>query len=84
VRSKTWRSFWKAFDALPADVQAMARTKFKLWNVRPEHPSLHFKELQKGVWSVRITEKYRALGLRERDLIVWYWIGTHDEYDKLV
>jgi hypothetical protein len=25
---------------------------------------------------------YRALGLREGDLIVWFWIGTHEEYNR--
>jgi hypothetical protein len=37
-----------------------------------------------SVWSVRINLQYRALGRRRGELIVWFWIGTHDEYDKLI
>jgi len=27
---------------------------------------------------------YRALGVRNNDCIVWLWIGSHEEYDKLL
>jgi len=73
-----------AFDALPADVQQAAREKFKLWRRDPFHPSLQFKQLKKELWSVRITASYRALGLRNGEEIIWFWIGTHREYDKLI
>jgi hypothetical protein len=34
-------------------------------------------------WSVRIGEQYRAVGERVGDKIIWTWIGTHNEFDKL-
>jgi len=35
------------------------------------------------VWSVRIGRSYRALGKRtDADTIVWYWIGSHEDYNN--
>ena len=48
-----------------------------------KHPSLHFKRLGE-VWSVRVGAHYRALGTEVQDAILWVWIGTHGEYDKIV
>jgi hypothetical protein len=84
VRSRARRRFWERFDALPAIVQHAARKKYKLWRSNPAHPSLHFKELGPSLWSIRINDNYRALALREKDLVVWFWIGTHAEYDRLI
>jgi plasmid maintenance system killer protein len=51
----------------------------------PRHPSLHFKKLHTNLYSVRVGNNYRALGiLYENDLIVWIWIGSHADYDKLM
>ena len=81
MNSKALPSFWKCFERLPADIQELARQKYRLWQHNPFHVSLHFKEVQPGIWSIRISQKYRALGQECGDLIVWYWIGTHDDYD---
>lgn len=45
---------------------------------------MQFKPLLGNVWSVRIGDSYRALARRERDLAVWFWIGTHEEYNSFV
>jgi plasmid maintenance system killer protein len=84
VTSKARRSFWAAFATLPQEVQRTARQKFELWRSDPFHPSLHFKELRSGVWSVRVNQQYRALAMRDGDLIAWFWIGPHSEYNRLV
>ena len=34
--------------------------------------------------SVRVGLGYRALGVRHGDDILWFWIGSHAEYDRLV
>jgi hypothetical protein len=51
----------------------------------PAHPSLHFKRLEgyDGVWSVRVNQKYRSVGVRYGEVIQWFWIGTHNEFDTL-
>ncbi|MGA2176895.1 MAG: hypothetical protein ABSH38_18120 [Verrucomicrobiota bacterium] len=82
--SRTHAQFWECFNALPEDVQRIAKEKYRLWDRDCFHPSLHFKPLKDDVWSVRINQSYRALGRRKGALIVWFWIGTHAEYDKLV
>jgi len=49
----------------------------------PYHPSLHLKRIDR-VWSVRVGAHYRALGMDASEAIVWFWIGSHSDYDKLV
>jgi hypothetical protein len=84
VTSRTTRRFWACFDALAPEVQKQARRKYHLWQHDPFHPSLHFKELTPDLWSVRITSSYRALARRSGDWVVWFWIGTHEEYEELI
>ena len=84
MTDKTDPAFWLAFARLPRDVQDAARDKHRLWLSNPFHPSLHFKELASGLWSARVNKQYRVLGRRRADLVVWFWIGTHAEYDRLI
>jgi hypothetical protein len=76
--------FWEAFAKLPREIQELARKKHHLWLVNPHHPSLHFKELTEGLWSVRINAQYRALARRKGEFVLWIWIGPHAEYDRLI
>ena len=46
-------------------------------------PSLHFKRIG-AVWSVRIGDRFRALGHEAPEGIQWFWIGSHSDYDKIV
>jgi hypothetical protein len=82
VTGKAQKRFWKAFDALPPHAQKLAREKYALWKREPYHPSLQFEERRNGVCVVRIGDHYRALGLREADVVAWFWIGTHEEYNR--
>ena len=82
--SKTNEGFWKCFNELPADIQRQARERFQLWCQDSFNAALHFKPLFADVWSVRVNQSYRALGRRRGDLIVWFWIGTHADYDQLL
>lgn len=75
--------FWAHYDALPEEVRATADKNFQILRSNPEHPSLHFKKLGK-LWSVRIGLNYRAPGTSVEDGILWVWIGTHAEYDRIV
>ncbi|MFL6539851.1 MAG: hypothetical protein ACJ8HU_03740, partial [Chthoniobacterales bacterium] len=60
-----------------------ARKAYQLWRREPRHRSLHFKKAGE-VWSVRVSRGYRAVGLLERDTVQWFWIGPHDEYERLI
>lgn len=77
-------AFKPLFDALPQDIQDLAKKNFALLKMNPRHPSLRFKPLRANAWSARIGRNYRAVAAKRGDLYVWFWIGPHDEYDKLV
>ena len=84
--SRITEEFRINFDALPLEVQTKAISKYKIWKTNPGHPSLRFKQIHisKPVFSIRISIGYRALGLKEGDTIIWFWIGSHSDYDKLI
>lgn len=85
MRSRLHSNFRRDFERLPEDVQERAREAYRRFVVDPFHPGLHFKQIRDSHWSVRIGQSYRAVGLRTSDgQIVWYFIGTHDEYDRLL
>ncbi len=86
MKSQTTRRFRESFARLPKSVQRQARVAYRLFQQNPTHPSLHFKTIQAAgsIYSVRISLDYRALGLREADVMIWFWIGSHADYDKLV
>jgi hypothetical protein len=69
---------------LPKPVQEQAREAYRLFARDPAHPGLHLKKVGDNptVVSVRILRGYRALGVREADSIVWFWIGSHTDYDR--
>lgn len=79
----TTKDFWRCFNALPVEVQALARKNYQLLQDDPSHPSLHFKKV-KRLWSVRVGLSYRALAIERDQTCIWFWIGHHDEYDKLI
>jgi Txe/YoeB family toxin of Txe-Axe toxin-antitoxin module len=85
VISKVRPSFWRAYERLSPSIKARAKTAWLLFDRKPEHPSLHFKKLQarNDLWSVRINDQYRAVGMRSGDTIEWLWIGTHNDFDNL-
>jgi hypothetical protein len=85
VKSIALPSFWRAYERLDAEVQAQARFAYAKFNADPNHPSLRFKKLNgsSNRWSVRVSDQYRSVGLREGDTMRWFWIGTHNEFDKL-
>jgi len=83
VRHLASPGFWEAYDALPLSIRNLADENFELLKVSPRHPSLHYKRI--GHYrSVRVGRKYRALAVEVPEGILWFWIGTHPEYDKLL
>lgn len=76
-------SFWRAYEDLPPAIQKLADQHFELLRQNPRHASLRFKRVGK-YWSVRAGGSYRALAVEAPDGLVWFWIGTHAEYDRLI
>ena len=85
MNSRTRPSFWRAHASLDPRTPLAACRAYALFSENPSHPSLRFKKLAGcgNVWSVRINEKYRAIGERHGDTVIWVWIGTHNDFDKL-
>ena len=77
--------FWVLYHRLPVGAKAAVRKSYVLFMQNPGHPSLRFKPLEgyDGVWSVRVNQKYRSVGVRYGEVIQWFWIGTHNEFDRL-
>ena len=86
MKSHTTGRFRKAFQELPSPIQRQAREAYKLFKHNPYHPSLHFKPVHptRPIYSVRVGLDYRALGVRDGDDLIWFWIGFHSNYDKLI
>ena len=84
MNSATLPSFWEGYRSLNDDLKDRANKAFRLWVQNPFHPSLHFKCVnhEENIWSVRVTRGYRTLGLLEGDTVTWFWIGSHDEYER--
>ena len=76
-------AFWAAHEQLPDRVRKQADAHFALLKADPRHPSLHLKRVGK-YWSVRIGPGWRALGVDVEDGILWFWIGSHADYDRLL
>ncbi len=80
---RTTDRFWKCFEKLPSHIQNLAEENFKLLKNYVKHPSLHFKKVGK-FWSARIGLDYRALAFEDDDDFIWIWLGTHDEYMRII
>ncbi len=83
MKHRASRKFWQFYRRLPIEVQRLADKNYELLKASPDHPSLHFKQVGR-YWSVRVGMQYRALAVREDDEFVWFWIGTHSEYNAII
>jgi hypothetical protein len=84
--SKTTERFRKSFARLSPEMQSQARESYRTFQRDPNHNSLQFKPTKKNpaVWSVRVSLGYRALGWRSGDKMVWFWIGTRNDFERVV
>lgn len=76
-------SFWECYNDLPKNIQALADKNFGLLKEDRSHPSLHLKKVG-TYWSARVGRRYRALAVEIDEGLLWFWIGTHAEYDQLI
>ena len=75
-------AFWQAYQKLPPAVRELADRNYALLKSDPRHPSLHFKKVGR-FWSVRVGLHYRALATEVDGGMLWFWIGSHADYDAL-
>jgi hypothetical protein len=75
--------FWEAYEKLPESVRALADKNYALLKENPRRPSLQLKKVGR-FWSVRVGSRYRALAVEENQNLIWFWIGSHADYDAIV
>lgn len=84
MKSSALPEFWDCLEQLPPPVQKIARKNFKLWQRSPMLKSLEFKKIKGDLWSVRAGSGFRALATFHDGRYLWFWIGTHDKYERLL
>jgi hypothetical protein len=83
MKSRASTRFWRLYQQLPPEIQRLADKNYRLWRADHWHPSLHFKKV-KNYWVARVSEDYRAVGVESSGTVTWFWIGPHDEYERLL
>lgn len=96
MKSRTTAGFRQCLKSLPPHIRASAKKAYQLFAENPRHPSLRFKKIHVSgqIYCARVTQDYRALcvitdvdpsgelvGLK---VVVWFWIGSHADYDKML
>jgi hypothetical protein len=80
---RTFPRFWRRYAELPKEVQRQADKQYHLLRRNPWHRSLRLKAVG-PFWAVRISPPYRALAIRKGEVFHWFWIGEHDEYERIL
>lgn len=86
MNSRTTRRFRELLAKLPEHIRQQARQAYQLFRQNPAHPGLRFRRVHADppVHSARVGIGYRAVGVVEGDIVVWFWIGSHADYDKML
>jgi mRNA-degrading endonuclease RelE of RelBE toxin-antitoxin system len=86
VISEITESFQQGYKRLPEKVRQRVRKTYRQWAANPFHPSLHYKKIHATlpIWSVRVGLHYRVVGVVHDEKMLWYFVGTHAEYDRLI
>ena len=75
--------FWFHYRHLPAEARELADRCFAMLRADPRHPSLRLKKIG-AFWSARVGLRIRALARDRPEGLVWFWIGPHDRYERLI
>lgn len=87
MRSRRTKKFRALLAALPADAQRQARQAYEQFKMNPRHSSLRFKRISPAnptIYSARVGDHYRAIGILSGDTVTWDWIGSHEEYNRRI
>lgn len=86
MKSQTTEQFRRLFAILPAQVQTQTRIAYRQFKVDPDYPSLRFKKVHSKlpIYSARINKNYRVVGQSVGDTVIWFWVGSHTDYEKLL
>lgn len=86
MKSQVTKGFRKCFRELPEPIKQSAKKAYILWKQNPRHPSLKFKLIHRSqpIYSVRIGLSWRAVAVKQGETMIWFWIGSHADYNKLI
>jgi len=87
MRSLRTRQFKALYDTLPERVQREADNAYHRFKADPSYPGLNLERIQgtrQPVYSARVGLSHRALAVRTEDHWIWFWIGSHSDYDKVL
>jgi hypothetical protein len=75
--------FWHLYRQLPDEVRELADKNFAILKKDAKHPSIRLKYIG-SFWSARVGLHYRVVARERTEGLVWFWIGHHGDYDRLV
>jgi mRNA-degrading endonuclease RelE of RelBE toxin-antitoxin system len=86
MNSRISRAFRQKLAKLPEQIRRQTAAAYRRFRVNPFHPSLHFKRVHPSlpIYSARINDDYRVVGPMRSNGIVWFCIGKHEEYERLL
>lgn len=86
MNSKAAPQFWRLYNRLSRREQQRVRKAYQIWKTNPSAPGLRFKRVseEEPLYWTRVSDDYRVPGLVESDSIIWFWIGRHDEYERIL
>ena len=84
VNHRAHPDFWFHYRHLPEKTRALADKNFELLKDNPRHPSLQLKKVAADIYSAGVGLDHRALAFDMDGELVWFWIGSHDDYDKMI
>ena len=84
--SRITPEFLQMYRQLDPEIRRKVLRAHKLFLNNPRQGSLRFKRVKgrRSVYSARIDENFRVLGELNGDTITWYWIGPHNQYDRMI
>jgi hypothetical protein len=91
TRNVRTAEYHRLLESLPPYICKNADAAFEMFRRNPNHPALRRHQLDNirrgrhrlSSWSVSVNLQYRAIYFVDGDTNVWYWIGSHSDYDSL-
>ncbi|MBH8556372.1 hypothetical protein I8751_29410 [Nostocaceae cyanobacterium CENA357] len=86
MNSRITSQFRQTFGSLPENVREQTCEAYRQFKQDSNHPSLRFKKVhpELPIYSARVSKSYRAVGQLEGDTVIWFWVGSHTEYNRLL
>lgn len=73
------------YAQLPEKTQHEADEAYRQFRENPDTHGLNFKQIVGGAYySARVGGGHRALAVRRPTYWLWFWIGTHADYDRVL